>query len=96
MSLLDLRPKLSRGTEIAEFDSREKALLCLSTCQGYLTNFTSSSSIPANYNNPDGPKLTVKNYKDDEHKERRTSATYHSTSGAELWNEYRRQKRGKC
>ena len=95
MSLLDLRPKLSRGTEIAEFDSREKALLCISTYQGYLTNFTSSSYIPANYNNLDGPKLTVTNYKDDEHKERRVAAQKLNFSGIELTQAYLKEKRGK-
>lgn len=98
MSMLDLRPLLSCGTEIAVFDTREAALLCLSTWANILPNFdrgSTSASIPANYNDLEGVQLTIDNYKDEEHKERRTAATSILPAGLEVIQEYYKEKRGK-
>ena len=98
MSMLDLRPLLSCGTEIAVFDTREAALLCLSTWANILPNLdrgSTSASIPANYNDLEGVQLTIDDYKDEEHKERRTAATSILPAGPEVIQEYYKEKRGK-
>ena len=97
MSLLDLRPPTSRGTEIAVYNNREEALRCLSTYQGYLTKFTSRSSIPANYKDLEGSgMLTLTNYKKGEVNNARYRASLKCLPhGVDLLNESRRQKRGK-
>lgn len=97
MSLLDLRPPTSRGTEIAVFNNRGEALRCISTYQGCLSKFTKRSSIPANYKDIEGSGvLTLQNYKSGEvNNARFKAALKRLPSGFDLLNESRRQKRGK-